>query len=661
MRAFNIRVHCDYIMRLCFGVKTKICSEPQGFMPVTVNFPADTLGYAIVSNHSEATYQKVTCVNDGSFNVDFVLKSDVPLNDQLKFHLYSKEGNVVVIAAGAIPMSTISKVMAGNQVEPVKITNNFTSIYAMLTLVPPTSPMVLDTSELKPSVLSNTDVIKELMNLSTREVGNMILSKTVVESAKAQFCSLGTAHNFMDQVTTHVHFQKEMEPTKKQCERFNLSGLTMTALLEGLHLQCKTADQVLQMDASSPEFTKFVALVVQSYMRSAHVCPYVFDMILQNSLDSAGKLKTVYGEKFLIPLAEPLNLQTGSLFGDDCEGQATFILHLFRSFQHLSQQTYSDALFPTHLFDLNSEEKKQLWNVACKIGSAKMNCGITLMSANCAALGQETGGAVMGHATSILTNSTNPQSKIDWLLEGTNALSLDHDIRKMTIANKEMYVSDVANFMTQQISALFGENIEGSSDDIRRLIHMNPNTEGKFYREAFVSNGMVMGTQIGDVTSYGLDLKNISNYDVKVVLPVNGILNTATQRDKVETVLDKLIEQRSTEIHPPFVSLQSLLNFTRHWSALKMPGEVPMGKEFTICSAMYSIRDLQQRNLLQSKLSDAVCKWNAKYNNIGHLATYCAIDTCFLRLCLYTGDLATLEKNMAEHIKNASSPCSGTS
>lgn len=645
-------------MRICFSVCASVMSMKE-------IFPANTINRVIVCNRDGLSYQHITKVENGKFDVDFDLvpleNGHMPISSTLKFHFYSGSTVPVVVAAGSIPMTTIQKLMAHETIPPVTYRCNFSPVTVSVKLLAPPKPMELHLINLEPSALKDTDMAQHLFSVASQGVSNILSSKLSLESSNGSdmFLNLITAHNMENQFTTHMHYQSDVEPTQEDSKRFYQSGLTMTALGEALHATCKTANEILDMDTSSKQFTHFVTCVCQSFMRSAHICPYVFDKVLDANLDSAGQLHEICSESFKLPLREPFFGHKNSanfLNADDCEGQATFMLYLFRSFQHL-YETYADNVsahataFPKHLFDMNQDQKLKLWELAMKIGKmasvGSLRCDIILISAGSAALG-DGGSQLGGHATCVLVNASNPNQPFDVLMEGTNSMIWDNDNRAITLTpNNSTILLDlpkVANILTQQISSLLGEV---DKNDSRILIHLNQQTESKFYKRAFCQNGILLATtQFGGKLSYGIDMQCISDYDQKVLMPLSTtLIDDLSQTSNAHTFLQDHCKQRKMEIHPPPISGKRLMEATMPWSAMTFyehPCELE-DREYKTCVAMHSIRDPTARAELFQKSKKIMTMWNEKYKHIGYCSTYLAFDTLFTKLCFWTDDLHKLE------------------
>jgi len=612
-------------------------------------------------------------MNNGKADVDFELKAEKPnvkLTDTLKFHFYNGNDIPVVAAAGYIPLSSIKTLMEGEKIPPFSWRCNFSSVMVMVNLTPPDSKMTIDLSECQKSCLHKSDMAQHLFSVSSQGVSNILSKKLNVkaENGSPMFLNLMTAHNMENQVTTHMHYQTDVEPTKRDSKRFFKSGLTMTALCEALHATSQTVGKVMSLDTTQKQFTHFVTMVCQSYMRSAHVCPYEFDKVIDSSLTSSGKVQRVVSESFKLPFREPFfggSSQANFLNADDCEGQATFMLYLFKSFQHMYEKYGAKSqkyhkVFPSHLFKMSDKDKLKLWDLGMKIGKlasvGTLRCDIILIAAGSAALG-DGGNQLGGHATCVMVNSSNPNEPFDILMEGTNSMTWDDDTRTITLQLptelKTMSLVDVANLLTTQIAGLQGDI---DKNDSRCLIHLNKVLEGRFYKTAFCQNGSLLATNcMYGKMEYGVDMTNISNYDQKILMPVSPkLINTLSQNDDAHDFLMRHCAERRFEIHPPPVSTHCILDATKPWTPLGLfeePCELK-GREYKVCLTMTSVRDPAQRLELKEGIDRYLANWNKKYNQIGFCSTYVAFDTVFTKLCFWTDNLDALQRTLTSALRD---------
>lgn len=650
-------------MRVNFSVNAVVLarkgSTAQG---CAQQFPSNVLSRVIVSCNDDCSYQRIDDIKDGCFKVDFdlvPLHEDAQLCNSLKLHFYTGNTTSIVIASGAISLEQVAALMGSTkQSSPVVFNCNFTPVSVMATLNPPTTPMKVELPPMRETVLSHTDTAQKLFNIAGNQIFNLLSSRVNVDATKGapMFCNLITAHNMEGQATTHLHFAKDVAPTPKDSERFYMSGLTMTALAEALHAHSLTTSDVMAMDPSSKQFTLFVSGVCQSFMRSAHIAPYVLDKVLDPSLSPTGAVKHKLGESFLLPFREPFTTTEGKaqfLFADDCEGQATFMLHLFTSFQHLREATKAtqcDSVFPPHLFDMNEQEKKNLWDVAMKIGGSNLRCDVALMSAGSAALG-DGGNQITGHATCIMVNTSDAMNPHDIMMEGTNSMVWDDDTRSISLAGKQMPLSQVANLLTGQVAGLLGEV---DKNDFRYMIHIGPVNGKMFYKNVWCQNGTLVATDAPLKPSYGIDMQHISNYDLKVYMPLpTDLLENATKQKESDFFLETFCELRKSEIHPPPIPISTILKATEHWTPAKafVKPEQLNGREYKVCLTMQSVRDPVERAEILSKAPATIKQWNERYADIGFVSTYAALDTVYTKLHFWTDNLSKLESTLAEKVK----------
>jgi len=523
------------------------------------------------------------------------------------------------------------------------------------------------------SALLHTDMAQNLFVVASQGVSQVLENRLNLNKKTGcdMFLNLLTAHNMENQLTTHIQFQKDVEPSKYDSKRFYKTGLTMTALAEALHASNLSAENVLDMDTSTIEFTKFVTMVCQSYMRSAHVCPYVFDKVLNDSLSAAGNVVAVTSESFRLPFREPFFSNTeGASFlnADDCEGQATFMLHLFKSFQHMYEHYKTRPhmqykVFPCHLFDMNQEHKTKLWELGMLIGNeahvGNLRCDILLIAAGGAALG-DGNDQLGGHATCVLVNNSDPNNPHDVLMEGTNSMVWDDDNDTITInhdngvttTEKTMSMTELANLLTIQISNLAGIT---SPNNRRNLIHLNQKLETQFYKTAFCQNGTLLATNhLGSKMEYGINMTKISNYNEKVLMPISPkLINTLSQHEDANNFLEEHCIQRKLEIHPPAISLQKIMDATKQWTAITYYTQPNCLEKriFKTCLSMTTVRSQKDRETLSQTLNKIVVNWNQKYKDIGVLSTYTAFDTVFTKLNFWVDNKNSLRTGLERALK----------
>jgi hypothetical protein len=659
-------------MRVCFTAKATAFNQ-------NTQFPDNVINTVVVSNHDMCTYQCINGIENGTFNVDFVLKpnySNVDVRDSLKFHFYTGEMPVVV-AAGEVPMACIAKTMS----EPSHRANytyscNFNSTNVHLQFTPCTVPMNVVLPKMVPSALKMTSQAVKLFSVMAKGVSTVLNQNVEIDSQKgaSMFTNLLTSHNMENQLTTHIHFQRDVTPTSHDSIRFLESGLSMTAVAEALHSQCMTAEQVMLLPTESDTFTLFVSAVCQSFTRSAHLCPYVSDMVMDDRLDSAGQVKFHLSESFKLPFREPFSFSTTQaklIHGDDCDGHATFNLHAFTAFGHLHanvemkrdaallngktiahDEDYLAMYFPAHQFNMTHSQKQSVFNVALKIGElirlGILECHVLLLAAGAPSLGGKETGEIGGHAANLIANFSNKQCPREFLMEGTNSIQADVDARTISIdapgGKILMSLVQVANLLTKEIA---GKNF--SEADSRFVLHVDNKTSEKFYRTGFCQNGTLLATATpNNNLSYGLCMQRINDYSVKVLMPVNkGLLNTLVQNERATEFLDSFVEMRQQEIHPPPVATQTIIDATMAWSAVtayEAPAE-NKGRDFKVCLASTSFREPEMRQAGLYRALAVASEWNAnvQQKQIGHMTAYEAFDSVFTRLCLWTDNTEQLE------------------
>jgi len=641
-------------------------------------FPASVINRVLICNRDECTYQHVTDLRDGCFDVDFDLQPQSPgvvLRDTLKFHFYTGNSIPIVVAAGGVPIDSLVKLMAQKPTADCKVPSplnpttfecNFSPVGVQLMFKPPAEPLAVEMPAMEKSALRTTEEHMELLNKTCASLAVVLASNLIVspQNGGPMFCNLMSAHNMMNEATAHSFYQSDVQPGPKDSELFHKSGLTMVALASGLQAKCLTVEQALSMDTKSAAFTGLAAEVCQAFIRSAHICPYVPDKVLAAGLDSAGLVKHVVSESFKLPFREPfIYNKTGSgyLHADDCEGHAAFLLYLFNSFKDLYEQRVPQSLlYPKHLFNISNTEKDLLYALATKIGAlaseGKLRCDIILISAGSAALG-DGGDQLGGHATCVMVNASNKDSPIDLLMEGTNSMGWDDDDRAISITKAglvpiQLPLVTCANILTQNAVELCGPADEA---DCRMLIHLNKALETKFYKTAFCQNGYLVvspGSKPTEIT-FGVSMDQISNYDKKVYMPVTKeLINKLTDRADAHDFMAMHRELRKVEIHPPRTTIEKVAEAVAHWSPIELyrPAAELEGRKFKVCMAMRSIRDQENRHQVYAASKVKVTGWNEKFKDIGHCTTYLAFDTIFTRVCMWTDNLDALQSCLSSAI-----------
>jgi hypothetical protein len=486
------------------------------------------------------------------------------------------------------------------------------------------------------------------------------------------FTNLIASHNMEDQLTTHLHFQRDVTPTEHDSMRFLESGLSMSAVAEAMHAQCMTAGEVMALPTSSEKFTLFVSAVCQSYTRSAHLFPYVSDLVMDDDLDSAGMIKYHLSESFKLPFREPFFFDEKFALAfnpDDCDGDATFTKHVASSFEHLEQNhdygfrpdveacngkrddLFMSNFFPAHMFNMTRTQKQSVLQVALKIGEAfrkgNLECHIMLLAAGAAKQGDECSEDIGGHAANVLVNYCDQNRPLELLMEGTNSITADSDTRTLRVNTPkgpmDMSMVQVANMLTKEIA---GKDF--SPIDSRIVMHVDNATSKQFYRTAFCQNGTLLATSKPDQSlSYGVSMQHLSDYDIKVQMPINpDLLNSIVENSNASDFLDKYIDVRRGEIHPPPVPKEIILKATQAWSSMKLYEHPPIvsGRDYKVCLASTAFRDPALRTAALFRAMATAGEWNAniKQQQIGYLMAYEAFDSVFTKLYLWTDNTTQL-------------------
>jgi hypothetical protein len=597
------------------------------------------------------------------------------MKDTLKFHVYA-DGLLVLVASGFLPMETVARALSDPSYRcHFTLQSNFQAVEVDMQLDPCASPaMDLQLPKMERSSLRDSQMYSALFGTFAGTVRTILGQTTEINPKKGapMFANVLTAHNFQGELTTHVHFHTDMEPTPRDSELFFLSGLTLLAAAEGLHVQGVEAEEVLQWEVGSRQFTEYCAAVCQAYMRSAHICPYLSDFNISGSLDAMGRMQMELGESFRLPFREPFKgsaKQATFLNADDCDGQATFMMCLLHSFMHMHDDHSSNGItllgsgansarryLPDHLFNMSDSEKDTLVAIGLKIGKAVkegiIKCDITLVSAGGASFGDDDSN-IGGHATCVLSNWANKNEPFDIMMEGTNSIYSDPDMREITINGqnglKGIPIIDIANLLTRQI------NGEVDRANNRLMQHINLNTHSVFYKTAFCQNGVLLATPMGPENanlSYGVNMVDISNYDKKVLMPIDAsMLDSAVKAEGAHATLQKYCKERRDEIHPPLVPLERVIEATKAWSPMelfKLPDAI-RGRPTKTCLASTSERDpLKRADILKAAQASAK-KWNDGPHEraIGHQRVVSAFDSVYKILNFYTDDMTVLQQGIS--------------
>ena len=582
-------------------------------------FPKSTLAKVVVSNCDACNYVVLDC-GSGAFDVDFELEG--PATDHLKFHFFTGDAVPVFVAGGGIFM--------GEPAGRYSFESNFQKVRVEMTV----RGDAVDTNSLRRSALHRKrEMMQDIVDYTDALNESLQHNATVSETnGGSMFSRVLAIHNFESQVSSHLHYEQDFMPTPYTSKRYLETGITMHCLLETLLLQQTTIAAVMNLSDESEEFTRFVSLVCQAPMRSAQVCPYTPDMNVGPLLGRDGKHQLVPGESFKRPFGEPFNKTLHCVQNDDCEGEALLMLQLFWSFGHLVSENYCpNDLFPEALFRLSDYQMNEAYGLAERIGklvlAKKLMCEVTLVSSGSAALGQEPQ-QLGGHATCVLVNMVN--KPYDILMEGTNCISPELHAQTIELGDETVSLSAVANQVTQR---MVGDK-KGRAD-VRAMIHLETHGTMPFYKSAFVQSDKFVATKGEPRPSYGVHVNSISDYNVKVFMPSND--------NRTERKIRRYVKERCDEIHPPLAPTTAILEAIKHWAPLTLLE--PTCKRPSIpCLYTEAVEDPKQREIELERAQQLCDNWNSEHGEIGHAAAFCAFDSVYHTLYLYTDDLARLKQ-----------------
>lgn len=609
-------------------------------------FPLSTIGSVVVCNTDHCSHQICpVSATTGTFQVEFDMQptgDDGYMTDHLKFHFFTSDAVPCLIAAGAVSLHTLNDAT----VHECSFGSNFQKVSVLLRI---TDFQAVDCTDLRPSALHDSVKMTDLMINYTSRVEDQLKKNLVVSenNGGVMFSKLLAIHNFDNQATSHLHYQLDFEPSQYTSDRFLLSGITMTSLVETLWLQRQTVEDVMQLNDADTRFTRFVVMVTQACMRSAYLCPYSTDMNVMPTL-SNGKHVLAPGESFKRPFGEPFSPDNfHSIQNDDCEGEAVFIRWLFASFAHLDKHP-RDAYFPSHLFSLSEDDRARVFALALRIGGLikeqKLFCDVVVVSASAASL--QTGPnqpppQLMGHATCVIMNLCGDQPH-DVLTEGTNCLCPDVHHRVLTVQRgdetKDISISSVANVLTRRSLM---RNASTSAN--RAMLHVDFSGSVPFYRHMFMQNNFMLASKKdeADRLTYGVSIEHLNDNGRKTYLPVHdSVMPKANQR------LNDWYELRRPEIHPPLTPVEQVLQATKHWAPLSLyePEAVLKDREFLVCMYTTSCTDPDERAQILAAKQTEVEKWNQTRADVGHSAAFMAFDSVYHVLCLYVDDTEALKR-----------------
>jgi hypothetical protein len=148
----------------------------------------------------------------------------------------------------------------------------------------------------------------------------------------------------------------------------------------------------------------------------------------------------------------------------------------------------------------------------------------------------------------------------EFIMEGTNSIQADLDPRTISIETPDgkinMSLVQVANLLTKEIA---GKGV--TETDTRVMLHVDNETSRQFYRTGFCQGGTLLASlKPGNTLDYGVSMQHISDYDVKVFMPVNpNLLNALVNNNEASPFLDAFVDARKMEIHPPLVETKTIV------------------------------------------------------------------------------------------------------
>ena len=663
-----------------------------------VQLPASTLGRVIVSSSDSCTSHTAVIRDDGTFDVNFVLGPSEPgggVVDTLKFHFYAKPD--LFVASGCVPMGEFLQGLNEGGTTHFDTTFNFVQNSVKVAVKGPPGPNAgLEAFRAHPplrSALWDTDRATALFSNLSTQVSNNLRAKLVIspEIGAPLFTHVLTAHAMEGQFTTHMHYQLDMEPERQQTRLLLDSGLTMMAVADTLHFSGRSAAEVKAL--APVEFTKFSAACCQVLQRSAKIMPYVPDACV--TVDSAGKVGMRGTEVFKRFLSLPMDMELDTpLAKDDCEGYATAMHVIFRSFQHLYEDegghpadgALRERLFPPTRFDMTDEQKMEVLGVAMLIGEqaskGQIESCTTMVSAHAASLGEGLGTGLRGHVTQTMLSRHEALESLkclgtelgdtsllhceNILMEGTNSIQAETEDFKMQFVSKSGHVTeipffDIANTISKAMKT-------GDKDHSRMSIHMMQKGRMPFYTAAFCQGGNLVGMRQSDASlTYGLPMEHLSDQGTKVLMQV---------KSTDEEWLRSHIQARKHEIHPPFVSLPTLSSVLSKWSPVTFfPGTQELkNTEITNCVVSEAFEDPAERSAALHKALASAETYNSVPERTGYMSAWACMDSVFKRVSLKHSPLLQQsmqhalghmldeeEKTRAQEPPTPLLPCSGRS
>ena len=650
------------------------------------DFKLDAVSCVYITNRDQCSYMVAPVQKeDGLVQVDFNMCSrdaSVRLVDRMKMFFFFKDPTdkqLKPICAGHIDMHELCDCVQ-NDGGMFRVSSNFTSNVVTVRFKKNqdfSRMMHLDLERLKNagamtrSVLSDDRPLRmlELMKTIDGSVkqGLSLHTNVMQDNGGPMFQSIITAHVMQGEATLYSLYHHDFDG------RHNVPMWLATYLLAETLLH--TAMTVEQVKLCTPsDVTKFIATYAQAPMRCRSATPYTPDTTmtedprLVNTARST-QLSEVFKRQFSHPYCFVGSKQHGTISNDDCEGVASLVrdlvnrlgcmwtdhredlmqLDVYGRSKNMATGALMAECFPDDLFkNMPATSRFKIVNLALFLGeyvaSGKIEAHITLVSAMGASM--EGGGKeIQAHACASL-NCNVADHCMSVMLEGTACMVDDDDIignKKILVCGQYIPVSAVLNGLT--VDVLGG----CSRPDTKAALHIT-HARGDFYRTAFCQNGEMLGMEIGSVKSnktptFGVDVEYLSDNGVKVYMPVTGLALEAGAYAE----LKQYIQDRSVEIHPPFVDGDQL-RANLKWAPLA---------PFNGCALLQASRAYSTLMVhITTPADDAVREvvfeeqqrfanaFNEKFTHLGVMRVFASMDGVSKVLHLYVDDLARLQESL---------------
>jgi hypothetical protein len=601
---------------------------------------------------------------DGVLSVDFVMKSLLPEvrpTDRVKFHFYFRDHADQMfkpVCAGHMPLLDLADHVGNGGVVVIK--SNFTSNEVTMQMQPnPESSrdMHLDLLKLHKaqglarSVLSDSEKVLASCKSLDQYVSAGLDNHTVVTSDNGghMFASVFTAHMMQDECTLYPLYHLDFD------EPHHVPPFLATYMLaQTLHHNAQTIEQVKALPLKG--LTDFIASYAQAPMRSANAVPYTSDLTLNEDPKEFFMRQTMLSEVFKRPYSHPHAVLQGrgTLQTDDCEGLAVTLQNLtshlgYMYDTHLETFRQTDAYlpynalmtryFPSDLFtNMSSQYRIKLMDLAFFLGehvSAKrIQCKVTLVTANGAALNGAGGTEIQAHACASMV-CTVPNAHHVVMMEGTSCATDDQDSRRIKVGGKYITLADIANSLTN--TAPFNQ-YTGPGFKTKMAMHLT-HSHGSFYRTAFCQNESMLGSQIGQGRlTYGVDMEYLADESIKVYMPVMGKDLAAGEYER----LKKYVQDRRAEIHPPLVDHDELRASLKWHPIGPFRGckELQKDRPYTTCLVHVLTDERNPVDDLLARMNAEAAQFNAdpEFKKIGVMRAFPSMDGVSKVFHLYTDD-----------------------